>query len=192
VVGGGNIFRGFSEAARQMDRVQADRIGLLATVVNALVLREALVAEGVAARVMSALAMEPIAERFDREEALKLLDGGQIVIFAAGTGLPYFTTDTAAALRAAEVKAEALFKATKVDGVYDSDPLKNPQARRFERLDYQEAIARNLRVMDQTALSFCREHQLPIVVFKLALGNLAKALNGQAVGTLISGQGQGG
>jgi len=188
VVGGGNIFRGLSEAARRMDRVVADQMGMLATVINALALKEALEAQGdLKAVVMSAVPMEPLADRYDRRQALDLLDEGRTLILAAGTGLPYFTTDTAAALRAVEVKAEALLKATKVDGVFDSDPVRNPAAKFYERLDYQEVLVKNLRVMDQTAVSLCRENDLPVLVFKMAPGNLAAALSGQKVGTIISG-----
>ncbi|MBW2617761.1 MAG: UMP kinase [Deltaproteobacteria bacterium] len=188
VVGGGNIFRGLSEAAQRMDRVVADQMGMLATVINALALKETIEAQGdLKAVVMSAVPMEPLAGRYDRGRALDLLDEGRVLILAAGTGLPYFTTDTAAALRAVEVKAEVLLKATKVDGVFDSDPVKNPAAKFYERLDYQEMLVKNLRVMDQTAVSLCRENDLPVLVFKMAPGNLAAALSGQKVGTIISG-----
>ena len=188
VVGGGNIFRGLSEAAQRMDRVTADQMGMLATVINALALKEAVDVTGdLKAVVMSAVPMEPLAGRYDRRQALDLLDEGRVLILAAGTGLPYFTTDTAAALRAVEVKAEALLKATKVEGVFDSDPVRNPAAKFYERLDYQEVLVKNLRVMDQTAVSLCRENDLPVLVFKLAPGNLAAVLSGQKVGTVISG-----
>jgi len=185
VVGGGNIFRGVSAAARGMDRVKADHMGMLATVINSLALKEALDGRGVPARVMSAVGMEPIAQTFNRTAALELLDQGRVVVLAAGTGLPYFTTDTAAALRAVEIKAEVLCKATKVDGVYDSDPATNPRAERYEELDYDEVILRNLRVMDQTAVAFCRETNLPIHVFKLAQGGLKETLTGRGKGTII-------
>jgi len=187
VVGGGNIFRGISAAAKGLDRVQADQMGMLATVINALALREALERHGAPAQVMSAVPMEPIARPFNRDEALELLDQGRVLVFAAGTGLPYFTTDTAAALRAVEIKAQVLMKATKVDGVYDSDPVENPGARRYDRLDYQEVLINNLRVMDQTAVSLCRENDLPILVFKLEAGGLEAAVRGQSRGTLIQG-----
>ena len=186
VVGGGNIFRGVSAAARGMDRVKADHMGMLATVINSLALKEALDGRGVPARVMSAVGMEPIAQPFNRTAALELLDAGRVVVLGAGTGLPYFTTDTAAALRAVEIKAQVLMKATKVDGVYDSDPVKNPQAKRFDKLSYDEVIVNNLRVMDQTAVTFCRESGLPIYVFKLVRGGLTAALAGQGKGTLVS------
>ena len=185
VVGGGNIFRGVSAAARGMDRVKADHMGMLATVINSLALKEALDGSGVPARVMSAVGMEPIAQPFNRTDALELLDQGRVVVLAAGTGLPYFTTDTAAALRAVEIKAEVLCKATKVDGVYDSDPAVNPEATRFTELDYDEVIVRNLRVMDQTAVAFCRETNLPIHVFKLSQGGLRETLIGRGKGTII-------
>ena len=171
-----------------MDRVTADQMGMLATVINALALKEAVDVTGdLKAVVMSAVPMEPLAGRYDRRAALDLLDEGRVLILAAGTGLPYFTTDTAAALRAVEVKAEALLKATKVEGVFDSDPVRNPAAKFYERLDYQEVLVKNLRVMDQTAVSLCRENDLPVLVFKLAPGNLAAVLSGQKVGTVISG-----
>jgi len=187
VVGGGNIFRGISAAAKGLDRVQADQMGMLATVINSLALREALERHGAPAQVMSAVPMEPIARPFNRSEALELLDQGRVLVFAAGTGLPYFTTDTAAALRAVEIKAQVLMKATKVDGVYDSDPVQNPGARRYDKLDYQEVLINNLRVMDQTAVSLCRENGLPILVFKLEAGGLEAAVRGQSRGTLIQG-----
>jgi uridylate kinase len=186
VVGGGNIFRGVSAAARGMDRVKADHMGMLATVINSLALKEALDGRGVPARVMSAVSMEPIAQPFNRTDALELLDAGRVVVLGAGTGLPYFTTDTAAALRAVEIKAEVLMKATKVDGVYDSDPVENPAAKRFDRLGYEDVIVNNLRVMDQTAVTFCREAKLPIYVFKLVRGGLKAALTGQGKGTLVA------
>ena len=185
VVGGGNIFRGVSAAARGMDRVKADHMGMLATVINALALKEALDGRGVPARVMSAVNMEPIAQPFNRTDALELLDNGRVVVLGAGTGLPYFTTDTAAALRAVEIKAQVLMKATKVDGVYDSDPVTNPEARRFDKLDYDDVIINNLRVMDQTAVAFCREAKLPIYVFKLVRGGLKSALTGRGMGTMV-------
>jgi len=191
VVGGGNIFRGVSSAAQDMDRVKADQVGMLATVINCLALKEALNQRQVPAKVMSAVPMEPIARPFDRSQALADLDQGRIIIFAAGTGLPYFTTDTAAALRAVEIKAQVLFKATKVDGVYDSDPVTDPAATRYDRLDYDQVMAKNLRVMDQTAVSFCREAGLPIYVFKLAPGSFKQALAGTGPGTLIAARVQG-
>lgn len=192
VVGGGNIFRGVSAAARGMDRVKADHMGMLATVINSLALKEALDGREVPAIAMSAVGMDPISRTYIRTDALEYLDRGRVVILGAGTGLPYFTTDTAAALRAVEVKAEVLVKATKVDGVYDSDPVLNPEAKRFDQLDYDEVMARNLRVMDQTAVAFCRETNLPIFVCKLASGGLTKALSGEGRGTLVTAKPSGG
>lgn len=186
VVGGGNIFRGLSQSAKNMDRVAADHMGMLATMINALALREAIRAVGGKAEAMSAVECGQMAPVFNRDQAVAWLDDGRVVIFGGGTGHPYFTTDTTSSLRAVEIKAEALFKATKVDGVYDSDPATNPQAERFDKLTYQEVIVRNLRVMDQTAVSMCRDNGLAMLVFKLAPGNLSRAVGRGDIGTVIS------
>ncbi len=187
VVGGGNIFRGLSETAKGMDRVAADSMGMLATVINAVALTQTLSALGVKATAMSAVPAGRAVTVYDRDEALNLLAAGTVVVFGAGTGLPYFTTDTAAALRAVEIEAEAIFKMTKVDGVYDSDPMVNPEAERFDELTYDEVIVRNLRVMDQTAVAFCRDNSMPMLVFKAAPGNLKAAVAGTVRGTRILG-----
>ena len=185
-VGGGNIFRGASAAARGMDRVLADSMGMLATVINALALRGALEKEGVPVRVLTAIEMRSLAEPFIQGRAVRHLEKGRVVVFAAGTGNPYFSTDTAAALRASEIGAEAMLKATKVDGVYDRDPSKHSGAKRYQRVSYQEAITKNLGVMDQTALAMCRENRLPVVVFDLNRhGNIRRVLRREAVGTII-------
>jgi uridylate kinase len=186
VIGGGNIFRGVQGAAEGMDRAGADYMGMLATVMNALALQDALERCGLATRVMSALRMTQVAEPYIRRRAIRHLEKGRLVIFAGGTGNPYFTTDTAAALRAAEIGADVIFKGTRVDGVYDSDPMRNPEAKLFTELTYREVIKRNLRVMDVTAISLAMENKLPIVVFNLkATGNIRRALCGEAVGTIV-------
>jgi uridylate kinase len=188
VVGGGNIFRGLAAAARGMDRSTGDYIGMLATVMNALALQDAIERAGVPTRVMSAIAMNEIAEPYIRRRAVRHLEKGRVVILAAGTGNPYFTTDTAAALRAVEIGAEVIMKATKVDGVYDSDPLTNPGAKRYEHLTYSEVLTQRLRVLDSTAVSLCMENDTPIIVFDLnAPDNITKVATGEPVGTLISG-----
>lgn len=187
VIGGGNIFRGVSQAAQGMSRVAADAMGMLATVINGLALREFLREKQVPAVVTSAHAVPKAAELFVAEQAREHLEQGRVVIVAGGTGNPYFTTDTAAALRCAELDAEAVLKATKVDGVYDSDPVENPKATKFDTITHQEALRRNLRVMDATAFSFCMEHSIPIIVFKLLQkGNLRKCLEGAPVGSTVS------
>ncbi len=188
VVGGGNIFRGASGLAGAPDRPTGDYMGMLATVINALALQAAIEARGVPTRVLSAIEMPPVAERYIRRRAIRHLEKGRVVIFAAGTGNPFFTTDTAAALRASEIGAEVLLKATKVDGVYDSDPKKNPGAKRFDQLAYTEALARDLRVMDATAISLCRENQMPVIVFDMTRpGNIGRVLDGEPIGTLVKG-----
>jgi len=188
VVGGGNIFRGLAASARGMDRATGDYIGMLATVMNGLALQDALEKEGLETRVMSALTMNEVAEPYIRRRAVRHLEKGRIVIFAAGTGNPYFTTDTAAALRAVEIGAEVILKATKVDGVYDSDPLKNPAARRYERLTYVDVLTERLQVLDATAVSLCMENDLPIIVFDLNRpDNVRRVALGDPVGTIISG-----
>lgn len=186
VVGGGNIFRGVSQAAKGMDPASADYMGMLATVINALALRDALEKAGVATRVQSAITMQELAEPYIRLRAIRHLEKGRVVIFAAGTGNPFFTTDTTAALRAIEVGADALLKASQVDGIYDSDPKSNSDATRLEELSYMEFISEELRVMDTTAVTMCKEHGVPIVVFDmLKPGNIVKAVSGEKIGTVI-------
>ncbi len=186
VIGGGNIMRGVSFAAGGMDRAGADHMGMLATVINALAMQDALERRGIAARVLSAIPMQGICETYIQRRAVHHLANKQVVLFAAGTGNPYFTTDTAAALRALEVHAEVLLKATKVDGIYDRDPAKFPDARRYERVDYVEVLARGLQVMDGAAIALCREHGLPVVVFDmLGRGNIRKVVCGESLGTIV-------
>ena len=187
VVGGGNIFRGVSKSAGNMDRGSADYIGMLATVMNAVVLQDALEKLNVYTRVMSAIDIPQLAEPFIRRRAERHLEKKRVVIFAAGTGNPYFTTDSAAALRALEVKAEVIFKATKVDGIYTADPVTNADATRFEKISYQEVLERDLKVMDASSISLCKENNLPIMVFNMRTsGNIIKAVNGDlTIGTLV-------
>lgn len=190
VVGGGNIFRGLKGAASGMDRANADYMGMLATVMNALALQDALEKRAVPTRVQTALEMRQIAEPYIRRRAIRHLEKGRVVIFAAGTGNPYFSTDTAAALRAMEIHADVFFKATKVDGVYDSDPKKNADAQMFPRLSYDAFIARRIGVMDTTAVTLCRDNKLPIRVFRLSeRGNIARVVLGEEVGTVIDERG---
>jgi uridylate kinase len=186
VIGGGNIFRGLKGAAAGMDRTTADHMGMLATVMNALAMQDALEKTGVPTRVMSAIEMRNVAELYIRRRAERHLEKGRVVIFAAGTGNPYFTTDTAAALRALEIRADVVMKATKVDGVYDKDPKEHADAVRYERLTYQDALNLDLRVMDSTAISLCKENQLPIMVFDMTVaGNITKAVCGTVTSTLV-------
>ncbi|MDZ7373834.1 MAG: UMP kinase [candidate division KSB1 bacterium] len=188
VIGGGNLFRGLSASARGMDRVTADYMGMLATVINALALQDQLERFDVPTRVLSAIKIEELAEPFIRRRAVRHLEKGRVVIFASGTGNPFFTTDTAAALRAVEIDSEAILKGTKVDGVYDSDPLQNPDAKRYEHLTYMEVVKRRLKVMDTTAVTLCMENNLPIIVFNLKVpGNLRRVLLGENVGTRVDG-----
>ena len=190
VVGGGNIFRGMAASAAGMDRATADYMGMLATVLNSLALQDALEKRGVHTRVQSAIEMQSVAEPYIRRRAVRHLEKERIVIFAAGTGNPYFTTDTTAALRALEIHAEAIFKGTKVDGVYDSDPMLNPSAVLLPELDYLEVIQRGLKVMDATAVSLCMDNGLPIVVFNLTIrGNIKRVLAGDRIGTIVQAQG---
>ena len=190
VVGGGNIFRGLAAAAKGMDRATGDYMGMLATVMNGLALQDALERTGVATRVMTAIAMNEVAEPYIRRRAIRHLEKGRVTIFVAGTGNPYFTTDTAAALRAVEIGADVLLKATKVDGVYDADPLTHPNARRFARLTYADVLADRLAVLDATAVSLCMENDLPIIVFDLnEPENIRRAALGEQVGTLVHGGG---
>lgn len=188
VVGGGNIFRGLKGAAKGMDRATADYIGMIATVMNALTLQDALERMGIPTRVQTAIAMQEVAEPYIRRRAIRHLEKGRVVIFGAGSGNPFFTTDTTAALRAAEIDAEVIFKATKVDGIYDADPHENPNARRYESLTYGHVLANDLRVMDSTAIALCKENNIPIVVFDLTgRGNISRAIKGEAVGTIVGG-----
>jgi uridylate kinase len=193
VVGGGNIFRGLAASASGMDRATGDYIGMLATVMNGLALQDALERAGVQTRVMTAIAMHEVAEPYIRRRAVRHLEKGRVALFVAGTGNPYFTTDTAAALRAVEIDAEVLLKATRVDGVYDADPLKNPTARRYSRLEYGDLLRDQLKVLDATAVSLCMENDLPIVVFDLNQpDNIKRVAMGEPVGTLIAGAPEGG
>ena len=187
VVGGGNIFRGVSESAGNMDRAAADYIGMLATVMNAVVVQDALERTGVYTRVLSAINIPEVAEPFIRRRAIRHLEKGRVVIFAAGTGNPYFTTDSAAALRALEIKADVILKATKVDGVYSADPVKNPSATRYDCITYQEVLERHLKVMDASAISLCMDNDLPIVVFNMREpGNILRVVTGdEGVGTRV-------
>lgn len=189
VVGGGNIFRGVSKSAGNMDRSSADYIGMLATVMNAVVLQDACEKVGIFTRVMSAIDIPQLAEPFIRRRAIRHLEKKRVVIFAAGTGNPYFTTDSAAALRALEIRAEVLMKATKVDGIYSADPMKDSSATRYETVSYQEVIEKQLNVMDTSAISLCRENKLPILVFNMKeSGNIIRAVNGDLqIGTLVNG-----
>ncbi|MEW6719443.1 MAG: UMP kinase [Thermodesulfobacteriota bacterium] len=189
VIGGGNIFRGIgSSRAMGIERASADYMGMLATVINCLALQEVLERSGVDTRVLSAIEMRAIAEPYIRRRALRHLEKGRVVIFAAGTGNPYFTTDTAAALRAMEIGADAIFKATKVDGVYDRDPMADPKARKFSRLSYLDVLRKKLKVMDATAISLCMDNGLPIVVFNLTRkGNILKVVTGEKIGTVVHG-----
>ena len=188
VIGGGNIFRGLAGASRGMDRAHADYMGMLATVINGLALQDALEARGVHTRVMSAITVNEICEPYIRRRALRHMEKGRVVIFAGGTGNPYFTTDTAAALRAAEIHADVILKATKVDGVYDKDPVKNDDAVRFDSVSYMEVLQRGLKVMDSTAVSLCMDNDIPIIVFNLNdEGNIKRVIQGEAVGTRVFG-----
>ena len=188
VVGGGNIFRGVKGAARGMDRATADYIGMIATVMNAMTLQDALEQINVPTRVQSAIAMQEVAEPYIRRRAIRHLEKGRVVIFGAGSGNPFFTTDTTAALRAAEINADVIFKATKVDGIYDSDPHVNPQARRYHSLNYTHVLTQDLRVMDSTAIALCKENNIPIIVFDLGVrGNIRRAVTGEKIGTIVGG-----
>jgi uridylate kinase len=187
VLGGGNFFRGVSESAREMDRVAADHMGMLATLINGLALQDALEQHGQHTRLMTAIEMPQVAELFIRRRAIRHLEKGRIVIFAAGTGSPYFSTDTAAALRALEIKAEVVLKGTKVEGIYDADPFKVKDATLFSQISYLEVLSRGLTVMDSTAISMCRDHNMPIIVFNLNRpGNLRRLILGEKIGSLVS------
>ncbi len=188
VVGGGNIFRGVKAASAGMDRATADYVGMIATVMNAITLQDALEQAGVPTRVQTAIAMQEVAETYIRRRAIRHLEKKRVVIFGAGSGNPFFTTDTTAALRAAEIDAEVIFKATKVDGVYDSDPHINPNARRYQTLTYAHVLNQDLRVMDSTAIALCKENNIPIMVFDLTVsGNIYRAVMGESIGTLVGG-----
>lgn len=186
VVGGGNLWRGIVGSAQGMDRATADYMGMLATVINALALQDALEKAGSDTRVLSAIEMRQVAEPYIRRRAIRHMEKGRIVIFAAGTGNPYFSTDTTAALRAAEIEAEVILMAKRVDGVYDSDPLKNPQAKKFERLSYLDVLSKGLGVMDSTAASLCMDNNIPVIVFDLTTwGNIRRVIMGEAIGTYV-------
>jgi len=186
VIGGGNIYRGVAASAQGMDRASADQMGMLATVINSLAMQDALEKMSIYTRVMSAIEMPQIAEPYIRRRAVRHLEKGRVVIFAGGTGNPFFTTDTAAALRAMEVKAQVILKATKVDGVYDTDPMIHKKAKKFEKLSYIEFLNRGLKIMDSTAISMCMDNHLPVIVFNLMeKGNIKRVVLGQKVGTII-------
>ena len=187
VIGGGNIFRGLAASARGMDRSTGDYMGMLATVINALALQDALEHAGVPTRVLTAIEMRAVAEPFIRRRAIRHLEKGRVVVFAAGTGNPYFTTDTAAALRAMEMKAEVILKATKVDGIYTADPVQHPDATRYEKISYLQVLQERLQVMDATAISLCMDNKLPIIVFNLKTSrNIKRVVMGEPVGTLVT------
>ena len=187
VVGGGNFFRGVAQQAKDMDRVSADHMGMLATVINALALQDALEKNGVHTRVQSAIEMNQVAEPFIRRRAIRHLEKGRVVIFAGGTGNPYFSTDTAASLRAMEIKADAILKATKVDGIYDADPMIVKDAKKFAQISYMDVLRQGLKVMDSTAISLCKDNNLPIIVFNLnTRGNIQKVVMGEKIGSLVS------
>lgn len=191
VIGGGNIFRGVAASSKGMDRASADYMGMLATVINSLALQDALENVGVITRVQSAIAMQEVAEPYIRRRAIRHLEKGRVVIFAAGTGNPYFTTDTAASLRAMEINANVILKGTKVDGVYSADPKKDPNAVKFARLSYIDVLKKGLQVMDATATSLCMDNNLPIVVFDITRpGNVMKVVNGEEIGTIVKGEEQ--
>ncbi|NEP47096.1 MAG: UMP kinase [Okeania sp. SIO2H7] len=188
VVGGGNIFRGVKGAASGMDRATADYIGMIATVMNAMTLQDALEQVDIPTRVLTAIELKELAEPYIRRRAMRHLEKGRVVIFGAGSGNPYFTTDTTAALRAAEIGADIVFKATKVDGIYDSDPVKNPDAHRYQTLTYSHVLANELKVMDSTAFTLCKDNNIPIMVFDLSVtGNIKRAVMGESIGTIVGG-----
>ena len=188
VIGGGNIFRGVASSAKSIDRVSADYMGMLATVINGLALQDALEKEGVFTRVQTAIQMQQMAEPFIRRRAIRHMEKGRVVIFVGGTGNPYFTTDTTAALRAIEIGAEVILKATKVDGVYSSDPVKNKRARKYDSLRYIDVLKKGLKVMDATAISLCMDNKLPIIVFNLFKeGNIKRVILGEKIGTIVKG-----
>ena len=187
VIGGGNLFRGLAASAKGMDRATADYMGMLATVINGLALQDAMENHGIVTRVVTAIEMRAVAEPFIRRRAIRHLEKGRVVVFAAGTGNPYFTTDTAAALRAMEIKADVIMKGTKVDGIYTADPMLDPNASRYDNISYLQVLERGLRVMDATAISLCMDNRLPIVVFNLKTpGNMKRAIMGEPVGSLVT------
>ncbi len=187
VIGGGNFFRGVAEQAREMDRVTADHMGMLATMINALALQDALEKRGVYSRVMSAIEMHEVAEPFIRRRAIRHLEKERVIVFGAGTGNPYFSTDTAASLRAMEIKANVILKATKVDGIYDADPVLVKDAKMFDQISYMEVLKNGLKVMDATAISLCKDNNLPIIIFNLnRQGNIRRVVTGEKVGSLVS------
>jgi uridylate kinase len=187
VIGGGNIFRGVAASARGMDRATADYMGMLATVINALALQDALEQQNVVTRVVTAIEMRAVAEPFIRRRAIRHLEKGRVVVFGAGTGNPYFSTDTAAALRAMEIKADVIMKGTKVDGIYDADPMVKADATRIDRISYLQVLEQGLKVMDSTAISLCMDNRLPIVIFNLRTpGNIKRAISGEAIGSLVT------
>ena len=187
VIGGGNIFRGLSGASKGFDRVKGDQMGMLATVINSLALSSALNADGVKATVLTAIRMEPIGEFYSKVRAIELLQQGHVVIMAAGTGNPFFTTDTASALRGIEIEADVMLKGTRVDGIYTADPEKDPNAVKFDQITFDEVYNRNLKVMDLTATTMCKENNLPLIVFDMdTVGNLKKVMNGEKIGTIVT------
>jgi uridylate kinase len=186
VIGGGNIFRGISGVDEGFDRVKGDYMGMLATVINGLALQSAFESKKAKARLLTAFRMEPVADFYSRGKALEALENGEIVIFSGGTGNPYFTTDTASSLRAVEINADVMLKGTRVDGVYSADPEKDPEAEKFDEITFDEALEKNLRILDQTAFTMCRENELPVIVFDMnERGNLKKLISGQKIGTLV-------
>ncbi|MDX8337589.1 UMP kinase [Draconibacterium sp. IB214405] len=186
VIGGGNIFRGLSGAAKGFDRVKGDQMGMLATVINSLALNSALVNQGVKSKVLTAIRMEPVGEFYSKDKAIEALQNGEVVIISAGTGNPYFTTDTASALRGIEIEADVMFKGTRVDGIYTADPEKDKNATKFDKISFDEIYNRNLRIMDLTATTLCKENNLPIYVFNMdQKGNLQKVMSGEDIGTLV-------
>ena len=186
VIGGGNIFRGLSGAGRGFDRIKGDQMGMLATVINSLALSSALETKGVKARVLTAVRMEPIGEFYTRDKAVEALERGEVAIFSAGTGNPYFTTDTGSSLRGIEIEADVMLKGTRVDGIYTADPEKDPTATKFDDITYDEVLNRGLKVMDLTATCMCKENKLPIIVFDMdTVGNLKKVMSGENIGTLV-------
>jgi uridylate kinase len=186
VIGGGNIFRGLSGSSKGFDRVKGDQMGMLATVINSLALSSALKSKGTTARVFTAIRMEPVGEYYAKEKAIAAIENGEVAIISGGTGNPFFTTDTASALRAVEIEAEIMFKGTRVDGVYTADPEKNPKAEKFEKISFDEIYNRNLRIMDLTATTLCKENNLPVLVFNMdKKGNLKKVITGENIGTIV-------
>ena len=187
VIGGGNIFRGLSGTSKGFDRVQGDQMGMLATVINGLALNSALQSAGVRSKVLTAIRMEPVGEYYSKQKAVDLLSKGEVVIISGGTGNPFFTTDTASSLRAIEIEADVMLKGTRVDGIYTADPEKDPSAVKFDEITYDEIYSRNLKVMDLTAATMCKENNMPIYVFDMdTFGNLKKVLNGERIGTLVA------